>query len=66
MTRAEAIAILIEYAGRWAENMEEGFLRRIEAGDDDAVLAEKAGDEIEEAREVRDVWRAIEVLQEGE
>jgi hypothetical protein len=65
MTEKQALATVIDIAARWAENAEEGFVRRIQESDDDDIcraIAEKSGALAEEVIEVRDLWRAIKVL----
>lgn len=69
MTRDEAIDILIDVAGRWAENAEEGLPSRLDAllCHDDQIfehyLSELEDDwERDMARDVRAVWQATELL----
>jgi hypothetical protein len=63
MTRAEAIEALMIAAACWAENREEQFDRRIMATDTDDQLEQLAGeDDLDDAKLVRDVWLACEVL----
>jgi hypothetical protein len=67
MTKPEAIDALIAAASAYAENMEEAFPRRIQATDSDATLAALIDDanDLESAKEVRNIWRAIATLQPG-
>jgi hypothetical protein len=65
MTFAEAVQVLVDMASRWGENAEEAFPRRIEAEDNEAECARLAdGDEdlLQDIGEVRDLWRAIEIV----
>lgn len=72
MTKAEALAVVLERAGRWAENAEEFYPRRLTAEDTDedlaTLVAENAeyGDDVENLKEIRDVWLALKTLAEGE
>jgi hypothetical protein len=64
MTTSEAIQVLVDLAGRWGENAEEDFSRRISANDTDEDCAKIAADsqhETEDVLEVRDLWLAVEV-----
>ena len=71
MTREQALAHVIDIAARWGENAEEGLPTRIseEMLENDAlfqsVLDDIGDDEYERdlATEVRDLWRAIAILQ---
>lgn len=71
MTREQALAHVIDIASRWGENAEEGLPTRIseEMLENDAlfqsVLADIGDDEYERelASEIRDLWRAIRILQ---
>jgi hypothetical protein len=54
MTEKQALATVIDIAARWAENVEEGFVRRIQESDsDDAcrAIAAKSGALAEEVIE---------------
>lgn len=64
MTVQQAIQILVDVTSRWTENAEEAFARRINADDTDDVLATLIDSDqtLEDAIEVRDNWRAIEVV----
>lgn len=68
MDPKEALAIVIDMATRYGENAEEALPRRLEATDtDDAIRAMFAGqendaEELNEAFEIRNLWRAIEVV----
>jgi hypothetical protein len=63
MTLSEAIQILTDVAGRWAENAEESFCFRIKAEDSDEECQRAAGDDcdIDDVKEIRSIWQAIEV-----
>lgn len=64
-TRQAAIDVLMAIAASWAENAEEGLTRRLEASDSDEDCAEvAAGDEfdLDTAKNCRDVWAAIDLL----
>jgi hypothetical protein len=64
MTREQAIAIVVGIAATWGENAEEAF-GRVLAGDSDeqcAAIAQSSGAELDEVKTVRDLWRAIELL----
>ncbi len=65
MTITDAIQVLTDCAARWGENTEEMFSRRIEARDTDDTLRTLCPDEgdYETAVEVRNLWRAIELVQ---
>lgn len=65
MTKEEAIAIVCSIAARFGENAEEGFSTRIEASMTDEqckVIADNSGAEEDEVKEIRDLWRACELL----
>lgn len=65
MDRIEAIEVLIQTGCTWAENAEEGFSRRVAADATDEWcegLANEDGLDVETVKEVRDVWKAIDVL----
>lgn len=71
MTREQAIAIVIDIASRWGENSEEQLPRRVTAADsDDDLIAMLKGEtdvddyDLETAKECRDLWKAIDILQE--
>jgi len=67
MAVTEALQILVDIAGRWGENEEEKFPRRIKAEDKNIDLANMIGNDdytLADAAEIRDLWRAIEVIQE--
>lgn len=66
MTKAQAIAIVCDIASRFGENAEEGFSRRLTPEDSDAdaqAAADAGGSEPEDGIEIRDLWRAIQLLQ---
>jgi hypothetical protein len=68
LSRAAAIAEITDKACRWGENFEEGFTERAEADWTDekcAEIAEASEFEADEVQEVRDLWRAIALLQKG-
>jgi hypothetical protein len=70
MTLQEALDHVCGIATNWGENAEEAYTRRIEASDTDEILRDKAGPGADEAdldsmREIRDLWRAIEMLRTG-
>jgi hypothetical protein len=65
MTDKEAIDILLDIASRWGENVEEGFANRVNATDSDETCklnATKSEVELEEVIEVRNLWRACEIM----
>jgi hypothetical protein len=69
MTRSEALDIVIRIAARWGENAEERLPRRVRPTDTDEELAEmtNVGTEPDDysfdiAKDCRDLWKAIEVL----
>jgi len=72
MTRDEALQIVIDLATRWGENAEEALPTRLTAEMTDDDLDKIVGDsdmatddyDRETAREVRDLWRAIAILQQ--
>jgi len=69
MTRADAIALVTAIAERWGENAEEAFARRIEAFDSDEQcqqIAAASDATVEEVVEVRDLWRAVALLNSPE
>ncbi len=65
MTREQALEIVIAVAQQWGENTEEGLSgRRINPSDTDEYLREEYDVDFEQAVSVRDLWRAIGVLQQ--
>jgi len=71
ISKAEALAFVISVAARYGENSEECYSERIEAHhtDDDLrriVNKDYAGtaQDLEDAKYLRDLWRAINILQE--
>jgi hypothetical protein len=62
MTPAEALDVVLAIAEQWAENAEEHFNRGVEPDDSDEQLIEIAPDNLGLTRQVRDVWRALDVL----
>lgn len=65
MDYQEALAIVVDKASRWGENAEEDFPDRLVAETTDKECldaAEKSGGDVEQAIEIRDLWRAIDVL----
>lgn len=61
----EALETLIDIASRWGENFEWRCVRRIEPDETDeacAKVAEDSGWDPEDVIEVRDLWRAIVVV----
>ena len=66
MTHEQALAHVLDIASRFGENVEEGFAQRVQASDSDEVCAynaDQSGADLEEVILVRDLWRAVEVLQ---
>jgi hypothetical protein len=65
MTRDEALEIVISVAQEWGQNTEEGLPGgRVHADDSDDDLRDVHGNDWEQAIAVRDLWRAINVLQQ--
>jgi hypothetical protein len=65
MTREQALEIVISIARQWGENTEESLSgRRINPSDTDEYLREEYDVDFEQAVAVRDLWRAIGVLQQ--
>jgi hypothetical protein len=64
VTKEEAIAIVVDIASRWGENAEEDFRVRItaEMTDEQCEAARTEWHDLEDVTEVRDLWRAIELL----
>ena len=69
MTNEAALDIVIDFAARWGENFEEQFTKRPDANTTDeecAAIAEASKfddtEEDHEVRDIRDLWRAIELL----
>jgi hypothetical protein len=73
MTKAQAMGIVCDIAGRWGENAEEGFAERIRADmtDDQCLdIARRTFDnpdqyQVDGITTVRDLWRAIDLLSRG-
>jgi hypothetical protein len=66
MTREQALEIVISVAQQWGENTEEGLSgRRINPSNTDEYLREEYDVDFEQAVVVRDLWRAIGVLQQN-
>lgn len=68
MTLTTAVQILVDCASRWGENAEEEYTRRIKTSDSipdlEKLLTEGDRDFLlNQAIEIRDLWRAIEVAQ---
>ena len=72
MTEKTALTIVIDYAGRWGENFEEQFPRRLDASMTDEQVKEIVTDhgsqkiddwELDEALGLRDLWKAMELIQ---
>jgi hypothetical protein len=65
MTREQALKMVISVAQQWGENTEESLSgRRINPSDTDEYLREEYDVDFEQAVAVRDLWRAIGVLQQ--
>jgi hypothetical protein len=65
MTRDEALSIVISIAEEWAQNTEEGLSgERINPDDTDEHLRAEYDVDWEAAARVRDIWRAISILQQ--
>ena len=65
MTKEQAIAIVVDIASRWGENAEEELSRRVSKDDDDDAcqrIADDSDEELSEIYELRDLWRAIDLL----
>ena len=68
MTDKEALATVVDIASRWGENQEEGYVRRLMPEDSDETcheIAEQSGALDEDVIEVRDLWRALAVMNTG-
>jgi hypothetical protein len=65
VTREEALQTLISIARKWGENTEEALAGgRIHPNDTDEYLRDAFDVAFEQARTVRDLWRAITVLEQ--
>jgi len=64
MSMSEALGIVADIASRWGENQEEGFNRvQADATDDECKqIAAENEFEADEVLEVRNLWRAIDVV----
>lgn len=63
MTEQEALRVLVDMAGRYGENAEEAFSRRVTSSDTDddcKAIADASEVGAAEVIEIRDLWRAIE------
>jgi len=68
MTRQEALVHVLAIASTWAENAEEAFARRVNPDDTDdqcQANADAGCALLEEVIEVRDLWRAIKILEQN-
>lgn len=66
MTKEDALQIVISIARQWGENLEKGLPGgRIHPDDSDDDLRDVHGRDWQEAVTVRDLWRAIDILQQG-
>jgi hypothetical protein len=65
MSLSEAVQILMDMAGRWGENAEEEFTRRINAEDtnEDLEKITLSKGELERAIEIRDLWMAVKIVE---
>jgi hypothetical protein len=67
MTTKQALEILSDMASRFGENAEEGFARRVTSNDSDESCqenADKSDNDVSDVIEIRDLWRAIDRVQQ--
>lgn len=68
MSRKQAVRVLADFASRFGENFEEDFSERLTPTTTDeqcATIAAKSDHEVDTVLEIRDLWRAIELLLPG-